>query len=51
MENLWTFYQKRRDNSMKMLAEIPLARRVYCLHELKELIEKAGSNFVGSYGV
>ena len=50
MENLWTFYRKQRDNSLKMLAEIPLAHRVYSLHELKVLMEKAGWNFVGSYG-
>ncbi len=42
MENVWTFYQKRRDNSLKMLAKIPLAHRVYSLHELKGLIEKSG---------
>ncbi len=50
MENLWTFYQKSRDNTLKVLAEIPLTHRVYSLHELKGLIEKAGWNFVSSYG-
>ena len=50
MENLWTFYGKQRDNSLRIVAEIPLAHRVYSLHELKGLIEKAGWIFVGSYG-
>ena len=50
MENIWTFYKKQGDNTLKVLAEIPLGHRVYSLHELKGLIEKAGWKFIGSYG-
>ncbi len=50
MENVWTFYRKGRDNSLKVLAEIPLTHRVYSLHELKGLIDRAGWKFVSSYG-
>ncbi len=50
MENVWTFYRKRRD-SLKVLAEIPLAHRVYSLHELKALMRRLAGTSLAAMGV
>lgn len=49
MENDWKFYKKRR-GSLRLVADIPVSHRVYSLHELKDLMERAGWEYTESYG-
>ena len=49
MENIWRFYKKRR-GTQRLVLEIPISHRVYSLHELKRLLEKAGWKYLESYG-
>ena len=49
MENTWRFYNNRR-GSLRLVLEIPVSHRVYSLHELKSLLERAGWKYLESYG-
>jgi SAM-dependent methyltransferase len=49
MRNSWKFYRKRR-GTLQLVADVPVSHRVYSMHELKELIESAGWNYLESYG-
>ena len=49
MEATWKFYQKDGEE-LKHRASIPVNFRLYSLHELLNLIEKAGWEYVNSYG-
>ncbi len=49
MENVWTFFEKAGDG-YRFKAEIPFNHRVYCLHELISLFERAGWSYRKAYG-
>lgn len=49
MENVWTFFEKTGEG-YRFRAEIPVNHRVYCLHELISLFERAGWRYRKAYG-
>ena len=49
MRNSWKFYRKSRA-SPRLVANISMSHRVYSLHELIELIDSSGWNYLESYG-
>ncbi len=49
MESVWTFFEKTGDG-YRFKAEIPTNIRVYCLHELIGLFERAGWSYRKAYG-
>jgi SAM-dependent methyltransferase len=48
MENVWTFFEKT-DKGYDFKAEVHLNHRVYSLHELIELFERAGWRYRNAY--
>lgn len=48
VENTWLFYRKEGKN-LKYIDEISFRLKVYTLHELVEIAEKAGWRFVNAY--
>ncbi len=48
IENTWIFY-RRRGKDLEYLNEISFKLRVYALHELIEITEKAGWRFIEAY--
>ncbi len=49
VENQWSFYEKRSGNLM-LKARVDFSLRVYALHELKGLLERAGWSYAKCYG-
>ena len=48
-ESNWSFYMKRGQD-LKVKAKLRIHHRVYSLHELRALLERAGWRYVKSYG-
>ena len=48
-ESNWSFYMKRGQD-VKLKAKLRIHQRVYSLHELRALLERAGWRYVKSYG-
>jgi hypothetical protein len=48
-ESNWSFYMKT-GNVLKLRAKLRIRHRVYSLHELRALLERAGWRYVKSYG-
>ncbi len=48
-ESSWSFYM-RRGKGLKLRAKLRIHHRVYSLHELRALLERAGWRYVKSYG-
>ncbi len=49
IENQWSFYEKR-GRDLRLKARVDFSLRVYALHELKRLLERAGWHYSKSYG-
>ena len=43
-------YKRMPDNSLKLMYSLPATYRVYSLHELKKIINKAGWRYLKAYG-
>ena len=48
LENVWTFYEKSRDG-LRLRLRLEFELRMYSLHELRELLERAGWEPVSSF--
>ncbi len=48
-ESNWSFYVKR-GQELKLKGKVRIHHRVYSLHELRALLERAGWRYVRSYG-
>ncbi len=48
MENVWTFFEKTPEG-YSFKAEVPLNHRIYSLHELIALFQRAGWRYRGAY--
>ena len=44
------FYKKDRLNDLKLQLKLKTTLRLYALHELKAILEKAGWQYIKSYG-
>lgn len=49
MRNRWRFFRKKGDD-LEGLATIPVEHRIYSLHELRSLLERAGWKVDGTFG-
>ncbi len=49
MRNRWRFFQKKGED-LEGIATIPLEHRIYSLHELRSLFERARWNVEGTFG-
>ena len=49
MRNSARFYRTLR-GSLRLVADIPVSHRVYSIHELREMVEIAGWNYLESFG-
>ncbi len=48
LENVWSFYERRGDD-LKLRLRLEMEMRIYSLHEMRRLLDRAGWRFVRSF--